>query len=571
MTGSGIANTWGWLVPACLLGACSGAEPSGDLESPAAGESAAWFVDVTTSSGVDFVHQMGATEQRHLPETMGGGGALLDADGDGHLDLYLVQSGLLPAPGSTPVDAALRQGPPPVNRLYLGDGDGTFADATARSGDAADPGYGQGCAAGDIDGDGDVDLYVTNFGPDLLLANRGDAHFDERSAEAGVRDERWTAGATFFDADRDGDLDLYVTGYVLVDVARPEWCGRQEAGWRSYCHPDRYPGLTDRLWINDGRGAFREESVARGMGDTGGKGLGAIPIDFDLDGDLDLYVANDSVENRLWRNADGRFEDATLLSGTGVNAGGMTEAGMGLACGDLDGDGDLDLYVTNFDNESNTLYRNDGEWFTDATVKAGLEAPSRLPVGFGVVAEDFDLDGDLDLAVANGHIIHNIELYHDGKRWRQPPQLYVNRGAGRFEERARLGGGLTATPRVGRALLSGDIDEDGDADLVLVECGGPARVLRNDAPSGERGSFTIRGAAPHAALIATFDDGTRQLVQAGPAPSYFGACAAEARVALGPGRRVVRVETVGPGGAPIDLTAAVERGSGRWWLDLSND
>ena len=548
-----------------LLAACGREDIEPGTEDVALDASPApttWFTDVTDDVGVDFVHDMGATDERHLPETMGGGGAVFDADSDGWLDLYLIQSGFLPVPPTErPADA-------PTNRLFTGLGDGRFTDATARSGDAADPGYGQGCAIGDVDDDGDIDVYVTNFGPDLLLANDGRARFSDVTANAGLGDPRWTAGATLFDADRDGDLDLYVTGYVEIDVTDPEWCGRTDPGWRSYCHPDRYPGLDDRFWRNDGSGRFTESSLTAGLVGTDGKGLGVVPVDMDLDGDLDLYVANDSVENKLWRNLGDRFEDATLISGTGVNANGATEAGMGLAAGDLDGDLDLDLYVTNFDNESNTLYRNDGEWFTDATVVSGLEGPSRLPVGFGTVAEDFDLDGDLDLAVANGHIIHNIELYHDGKRWRQKPHLYVNGGAGKFTRETALIGDLGGASLVGRGLLSGDLDRDGDADLVLIENGGRARILRNDAPASQTGSFTVRGLEPHAVVLARFDDGSEQLVVNGPAPTYYGACAPEARITVLPGRTLTQLERVSPAGTPIDVDLATEREARRWWLEL---
>ncbi|MEO0651347.1 MAG: VCBS repeat-containing protein, partial [Planctomycetota bacterium] len=466
----------------------------------------------------------------------------------------------LPVPGAA-------EDPRAVNRLFLGREGLRFVDRTAASGAAADSGYGQGCAAGDVDGDGDTDLYVTNFGADRLFTNDGAARFADGTAASGLGDPRWTAGATFFDADRDGDLDLYVTGYVAIDVTDPEWCGRREAGWRSYCHPDRYAGLDDRFWRNDGSGRFREETLAAGLTSTAGKGLGALPVDADLDGDLDLYVANDSVENKLWSNTDGRFEDATLLSGTGVNGSGATEAGMGLAALDFDGDLDLDLYVTNFDNESNTLYRNDGQWFSDATVAAGLEGPSRLPVGFGVVAEDFDLDGDPDLVVANGHIIHNIELYHDGKRWAQRPQLYIN-GGRRFTPGVDRAGDLARNPVVGRALLVGDLDRDGDGDLVLVECNGPARLLRNDAPAGDAGSWTVTGLEPHAVLRATLDDGGQRLLLNGPAPTYYGACAPEARVGLPPGRRLVTLERLSPAGPELELDGAREFAPGRWRLDL---
>ena len=522
---------------------------------------AGWFEEVTASCGVDFVHDAGFSDQRHLPETMGGGGALIDADQDGDLDLYLVQSGPMP------VGAAVRRESNfPPNQLFLGDGRGSFVDGTASSGDGANREYGQGVAAGDVDGDGRTDLYVTNFGPDALLLATGAHGFVDGTAAAGIDDPRWTAGATLFDADRDGDLDLYVTGYVSIDVDDPEWCGRTEPGWRSYCHPDRYPGLEDRFWRNEGDGRFVDGAGQAGLVGTDGKGLGAVPADFDLDGDLDLYVANDSVENRFWRNAEnGRFDDETALSGAGVNGDGMTEAGMGLAVGDVDGDLDLDLYVTNFDNESNTLYRNDGEWFEDGTVVAGLEGPSRLPVGFGTVIEDFDADGNPDICVANGHIIHNIDLYHDGKTWRQPAQLYVGRGRGRFRTATDELGDLAGGPFVGRGLMQGDLDGDGDPDLVLIECGGPTHVYLNRAADDARG-LLVRGLPPHAVIRASLADGSQRLAVAGPQPSYYCATAAEAFIGLGAEGEVTVLELVSPRVEAIDLDLAREVVPGHWVL-----
>jgi hypothetical protein len=528
--------------------ACGADEPAGGGASERAGVGAAgpstassteepargpWFVDATDALGLRFQHDAGKTPQKHLPETMGAGAALFDADADGDLDVYFVQSG--------PMPVAPEGGQPLPNQLFLGDGAGSFADGTAASGAAAHTGYGMGVACGDADGDGAEDLYVTNLGPDALFLARGGGAFDDATAAAGIADDRWTAGSVFFDADQDGDLDLYVTGYVQVDLANPEWCGDRRPGWRSYCHPDRYPGLADRFWRNQGDGTFRDETAAAGLADNLGKGLGAIAADLDDDGDLELYVANDSVENKLWRNdGDGTFTDDTLLTGTGVNRNGATEAGMGLAVGDPDGDLDLDLFVTNFDDESNTLYRNDGNGlFTDATIAFGLDAPSRLPVGFGCVWEDLDLDGDLDLAVANGHIIDNIELYHDGKTWRQRAQLFEgSRGAYRPAPDA---GDLVREPFVGRGLYAGDLDGDGDPDLLLTQCNGPARAFRNDraGPVGPR----VGGLAPGSLVSATLADGSRVLRQAGGAVSYFGR--GEGVVVLPAGASEVRVREPG--------------------------
>jgi len=522
---------------------------SPEVTGPAAGAEPArpWFADATDALGLAFVHDAGVTPEKHLPETMGAGAALLDANGDGALDIYFVQSGPMPVGA-----ARTRTTDMPANRLFTSDGRGTFTDASAGSGAAAHTGYGMGVAAGDVDGDGDEDLYVTNLGPDVLLRARGDGAFDDATAASGIADERWTAGAVFFDADADGDLDLYVTGYVEIDYEHPEWCGDRRPGWRSYCHPDRYPGLADRYWRNDGGGAFVDATAEAGLTDNLGKGLGVIPCDLDDDGDLDLYVANDSVENKLWRNSgDGTFVDDTLLTGTGVDRNGATQAGMGLAVGDPDGDLDLDLFVTNFDDESNTLYRNGGEGlFTDATIAFGLSAASRLPVGFGCAFEDFDLDGDVDLAVANGHIIDNIELYHDGKTWRQNAQLFENVD-GRFALSAN-GGDLVREPYVGRGLYTGDLDGDGAPDLLLTQCGGPARAFANRVAAATPGTAAARrvdGLAPGTRVEAELADGRRILRQLGAAISYFGR--GEPAVFLPADVRAIRVRE--PGAEPREL------------------
>jgi hypothetical protein len=529
-----------------------------------------WFAEMTAESGLDFVHDAGVTPERHLPETMGAGCALVDVDGDGDLDLYLVQGGPLPAPGGTPGSFQAPACPRPPNRLYLNDGAGRFSDHTAASGAAADPGYGMGVAAGDVNGDGHVDLFVTNLGPDVLLLGDGTGSFLDGTAASGIRGGDWTSGATLLDADGDGDLDLYVCAYVLIDLARPEWCGDRRAGWRSYCHPDRYPGLEDRFWRNRGDGSFEDVTRAAGLGGSAGKGLGAIATDYDGDGDLDLYVANDSTENRLWENdGTGVFRDATLLSGTGVDAGGLTEAGMGLACGDVDADGDGDLFVTNFDDESNTLYLNEGAGlFADRTAQAGLEGPSRKPVGFGAVLADFDGDGDLDLAVANGHIIDNIHLYHDAKSHAQRAQLFENDGRGRFAELTARAGALTTEPQVGRSLVAGDLDGDGDLDLVLTVCNGAARVFRNQC-SGDPG-LVLRGLPAGTRVTASTRAGGALVREAGPQPSYLGQCSPWVHLPGG-SLATLRLELRPPGGAPQTFELSHAQADGELAFELGAD
>ncbi|MCI0581476.1 MAG: VCBS repeat-containing protein, partial [Chloroflexi bacterium] len=394
----------------------------------------AW-VERTDEWGLDFVHQDGALPEKHLPETMGAGAVLFDCDGDLDLDLYLVQGGPMRL-GAGPGKFVEPPGELPPDRLYLNDGSGHFRDATAASGAAAHTGYGMGALAADFDGDGHQDLFVTNLGADALFLGDGQGSFRDASRAAGVDDPRWTAGAVAFDADGDRDVDLFVTAYLEVDLSAPLWCGDRRPGWRSVCHPDAYTGLPDRFYRNRGDGTFEDATAAAGFGSDTGNGLGAMAFDVEGDGDLDVFVANDSNGNRMWFNrGDGTFEDGTLISATGVDGYGRTEASMGLAFGDVDGDLLPEIFLTGFDAESDTLYKNlGGGGFRDGTAQAGLEAPTRLPVGFGATLSDFDHDGDLDIVIANGHIIHNIHLYHDGKAHAQRAQAYENDGSGRFRE-----------------------------------------------------------------------------------------------------------------------------------------
>ena len=545
-------------APAAATGPGSAASPAGP-----------WFVEARDA--LDFVHDAGVTPEKHLPETMGAGVALVDVDEDGDLDVYLVQGGPLPVDGAEPGTYATPPGLRPTNLLYRNDGALRFTNITAQSGAAADAHYGMGVAAGDADGDGHVDLYLANLGPDLLLRGDGKGRFEDVTARAGIRDERWSTGAAFLDADADGDLDLFVTSYLAVELASPEWCGERKEGWRSYCHPDRYPGLEDRFWRNRGDGTFADETAQAGFGDPNGKGLCALASDLDGDGLVDLFVANDSTENRLYRNlGGGRFEDATLLSGTGVDRYGRTEASMGVASGDPDLDLDLDLFVTGFDDESDTLYVDEGGLvFEDRTVQAGLELATRLPVGFGTVLADLDDDGDEDLAVVNGHIIDNIALYHDAKTHAQPALLFENAGAGRFADASSRAGDLCATPRVGRSLVAGDLDGDFDVDLVATECGGRARVFENRR--GAREAVVVAGLPSHARVLARTRSGRTLLREAGPQPSYLGQGSPDVHVGLAGGDALVALRVRPVGGAEQELVFDPPVARGRLVLARAED
>ncbi len=465
------------------LVACGPPEPSTDRDGGAAGDQSAGaevsseglLVDRTEGSGLDFIHDNGATPEKYLPEIMGSGGSVLDYDGDGLFDLYFVQSGPVPGVGVPEDRADGNTG----NRLYRNLGGGRFIDVTDRA-LVGHRGYGMGSVAGDYDNDGDVDLYTVNYGSDVLFRNDGNGTFSDATGEARIDSPLWGSSASFFDPDRDGDLDLFVVNYLDFDLDKHVTCGRPSKGFVSYCNPDVYESAPDAFFRNNGDGTFSEVTVAAGLTETTGKGLGVAAADFTKDGWTDLYVTNDSTPNFLFRNlGDGTFEEAALWLGVGHNEEGKTEAGMGLSAGDVNGDGWLDVFVTNLSNETNSLYLGGEIFFTYGTRTAGLHAPSYLYVGFGNDLLDLDNDGDLDLLVTNGHVIDNIELIDDAQSFRQPTQVFLNDGSGVFSEVAN---GLIAdlrVPRVGRGTMTLDLESDGALDVVVTYNNDRARLFRN--------------------------------------------------------------------------------------------
>jgi hypothetical protein len=474
------------------------------------------WTDVTQASGVSFRHVNGARGKRQMLETLGSGVCVFDADGDGRQDLFFVQSGPLPGdpPASPKARAALERN--------LG---GRFEDVTVASGVADEGHYGFGCVAGDIDGDGDRDLFVAGFGANRLYVNRGNGRFEERARAAGVAAGGWSTSAALFDADRDGDLDLYVARYVVYDMTQDLYCGESRPGYRTVCHPKNFDPEPDLFYRNRGDGTFVEASRAAGIADRSGKGLGVVAGDLDGDGDDDLYVANDDTPNFLWRNrGDGTFEEIGQVAGVALSEDGIPQAGMGTDMADYDGDGRPDLFVTNLAEETNELYRNDGDGgFSNRTSASGLGPPSLLMLGFGTFFFDADRDGDLDLFVGNGHIIENIALYSDTITFEMPSQLYRNLGTGRYDLPAPAG------PFTGRYVVRGavpfDFDDDGDEDIVLSQNDRPALLWRNDGPAaGPALVVTLAGRPPNGdavgAVVTLETSGRRQVRLARTGMSY---------------------------------------------------
>ncbi len=477
------------LLSLVLASSCSRKPSPGPPDAPL-------FREAAAQTGLRFHHFTGSTGQYYMPEIMGAGVAVFDYDNDGDLDVYLVQGTML---DSSRQPAAAKFPPPPDwkpgNRLFRNElnpsGQLRFTDVTAPAG-VGHVGYGMGVSAGDYNNDGHPDLYVTNFGPNVLYRNNGDGAFTDVTRQAGVDDPRWSASAAFLDYDRDGRLDLYVTNYLDFTIRGNKQCF-DSAGERDYCTPSVYRPAPDRLFRNQGNGRFEDVTVRAGIGKAVGPGLGVLAADFNADGFTDIYVANDGAANLLWINQrDGTFLESALMSGAAYSADGIARAGMGVTAGDMDGDGDDDLLVTNLAREGSTLYRNDGRGnFTDATMELGLHTPTFASTGFGVGWFDYDNDGRLDLFAANGGVTIVEAQRGEPYPFRQRNQVFHNQGTGRLRETTGQAGQALAAMEISRGAAFGDIDNDGDLDIVVSNNNGPARLLLNQ--TGARRHWLLVG------------------------------------------------------------------------------
>ena len=441
---------------------------------PSAAETTLHFTDQTRQAGIHFKHTNGASKEKYLPETMGSGGLFFDYDNDGHLDIYLVNSGTL-GPASQP-----HRDPEHMNVLYRNKGDGTFVDVTAEAGLQQNHGYGMGCLAADYDNDGDADLYLTNFGKNQLYRNNGNGTFTDVTSHAGVGDGHWSVSASFGDFNLDGHLDLYVANYLDYQLETAHACFLQ--GVHIFCGPHEYPGIRDTLYRNNGDGTFTDVTTRARVHNTG-KGLGALFTDYNNDGYPDIFVANDAVPDFLYQNnKDGTFTDIAITAGVAYNSEGRATASMGIAPGDYDNDSVQDLFVTNFSLEINSLFRNDNDGFyTMTTFEAGLADPSFSKLGFGTQFLDADNNGTLELFVANGHVWDNVSEITPSLSYRQQCQIFGNTGTGQFKDLSETAGQFFKRSVVARGVAVGDYNNDGATDILVTCCGESPILLRNDS------------------------------------------------------------------------------------------
>jgi len=515
------------------------------------------FTDVTTASGVKFRHENGAFGKKYLPETMGSGVVFFDADGDGWQDLFFVNSTTWPgqpAKGSSPA-------------LYRNNHDGTFTDVTAAAGLKMTV-YGLGAAAADFDNDGKIDLYVTALGGNRLYRNLGGAKFADVTAQAGVGSGGFSTSAAWLDYDRDGKLDLFVAHYVDWTIEKDRFC-TLDGKAKSYCTPESYKGQSATLFHNLGGGKFEDVTAKAGLNDASAKALGVALLDYNGDGWIDVFVANDTQPNRLYENRkNGTFKDVGVSAGVAFNEAGAARAGMGVDAADYDGSGRQSLVVGNFSNEMIALYRNEGNGlFVDEAPASTIGKASQLTLTFACFFFDYDLDGRLDIFAANGHVADDITTVQPRIAYAQAPHLFRNTGSKQFEEATPKSGAALAQKMVARGAAYGDLDGDGDLDVVITDNRGPVHVLRNDG--GERNQHLrvtlVGGPKSNRDAIGAFArvtsaNGTSPWMMVHTGSSYLSQSELPLTFGLGTAAKVTKIEVKWPDGSTESVDAGADAG-----------
>jgi hypothetical protein len=522
--------------------AASGPRPSKPIQ----------FTDVTAQAGIHFKHDSGAFGKKYLPETMGSGVCFLDYDNDGWQDILLVNS----------MDWPEHKTGKSFPALYHNNHDGTLTDVTAAAGLAVET-YGMGCAIGDYDNDGYPDIYITALGANHLFHNLRNGKFSDVTAKAGVSNPGFSTSAVWFDYDNDGKLDLFVSHYVEWSVENDQYCSL-DGKKKSYCTPQAYKGQSSTLFHNEGNGVFKDVTKRAKLYDATSKSLGIALLDYDNDGWLDLFVANDTEPNKLYRNNhDGTFTDVAVLAGVALSETGRARAGMGVDAADYDGSGMQGLVIGNFTNESMSLYHNDGSGlFTDEAAGSGIGQMSVQSLTFGCFFFDYDLDGLPDIFAANGHVSDDISVVQANVKYAQRPSLFHNKGKKKFEEVTGKMGSALQKEIVGRGVAYGDFDNDGDLDLVITANNGEARLLRNDN-GNQNDVLRIKTVGTHAnrdgigaKVTVKGDNGMRQIQMVKSGSSYLSQ--SEMILTFGLGKpaegRVLSVEIAWPGGKTETFT-----------------
>jgi enediyne biosynthesis protein E4 len=520
------------------------------------------FTDITREAGIRFVHNNGAYGKKYLPETMGAGCAFIDYNNDGWLDIFLVNG----------TDWPERKSKVSTPRLYRNNRDGTFTDVTRQAGLAIEI-YGMGCAVADYDNDGYQDLFISALGEDRLLRNQGNGTFKDVTKAAGISNPDYGSSAAWLDYDRDGHLDLFVANYVKWTPETDIFC-TLDGKSKSYCTPESYQGVSPRLFRNRGNGTFVEVTRSAGLYDESNKGLGVLIFDFNWDGWPDILLANDTQPNRLWENQrNGTFREVGMMAGIAFSEDGVARGAMGVDAADYDGSGQLSVVVGNFSNEMVALYHNEGTgFFIDEAPRSAIGPATLLTLAFGCFFFDYNLDGRPDIYVANGHVEDHINLVQKRVTYAQPAHLFENLGQGRFTDVAPRMGKDFIAPRVARGAAYGDIDNDGDLDVLITTSGGPAVLLRNDGGNANnwialdlKGTGSNRDGIGAVVRLKAGDSRQVQMVKSGG--SYCSQSQLRLTFGLGKAGRVDEAEIIWPSGRkqvlknlPVNRLLRIEEG-----------